>query len=213
LALTLTLSLPAILALSACGSLFKQPNPNKLTYLLPSLGTGAGAGSGMETPTPPRSGGTVVAVRPFRIAAEYSDKSLTYRLGEVQTERDYYNAWLVQPDAMITERLREWLSGSGLAAHVQDSGSLVAATHVIEGSILELGGDYRDKANSKAVVAIRFTVLPADRAASGSSLLHKTYRAEVAIPDRDPNSLVEGLGTALVQVFNDFGADLGGKLP
>ena len=198
------------LSLTGCGSLFKQPNPNKMTYLLPTMGS-LTSGSG-EVADRGGATGVVTAVRPFRIASEYSDKSLTYRLGTVEMERDYYNAWLVSPDAMITERLREWLAASGLVGQVQDSGSLVAANYIIEGSIIEFGGDYTNDAQLKAVVSIRLTLLPAARAESGGSLIHNTYRVEIPLKDRDPATLVAGLGQGIAQVFNEFGADMGKKL-
>lgn len=190
----------AALLLTGCGSFFKQPNPNKETFLLPSMG---------GLPDGEMSGdvGTVVAVRPFHIVRAYGDKSLVYRLSEVHVEQDYYNTWLVSPDAMITDRMREWLASSGAVGQVQTTGSLLKADYVVEGNVTELYGDYTGKTPA-AVIELKLTVMPVAREASGGAILHKTYKATLPMADREPGTLVEALGNGLEVIFTDFGADL-----
>jgi len=93
----------------------------------------------------------VVEVRRFTIDPAFSGKGLTYRKDEFEYESDFYNEFLIAPDAMITEKVRNWLSQSGLARRVLYPGSYVDPNYVLEGNVVALYGDFRAKAFPKPV--------------------------------------------------------------
>ena len=87
----------------------------------------------------------IIEIRRFTSNSAFSAKNLIYRVGEFEYESDFYNEFLVSPTAMITEKVRNWLAGSGVARRVLDPGSNVDPTHIIEGNIIAFYGDFRAK--------------------------------------------------------------------
>ncbi|MHC4204786.1 MAG: hypothetical protein ACYSTT_09045, partial [Planctomycetota bacterium] len=80
----------------------------------------------------------ILEVRRFTIASAFNSNSLIYRVGEFEYESDFYNEFLVSPTAMITEKVRNWLTESGVALRVLDPGSNIDPTHIIEGNVIAL---------------------------------------------------------------------------
>ena len=101
----------------------------------------------------------LLMVRPFSLSPGYHAKELTYRTGESQYESDYYHQFIIDVGQQVAEQTRAWLSQSGCFAHVVPPGSAMNATHMLEGNITRLYGDFRDKANPQAQVSITFYLL------------------------------------------------------
>ena len=154
----------------------------------------------------------VVEVRRFTIDPAFSGKGLTYRKGEFEYESDFYNEFLLTPDAMVTEKVRNWLSVSGLARRVLDPGSYVDPTHVLEGNIVSLYGDFRAKSSPKALMEIRVFLLEMQTGADPAIVFGKTYESSVGVESEGPNGLVEAFNGCLVEILSDLEKDLAEKL-
>jgi ABC-type uncharacterized transport system auxiliary subunit len=154
----------------------------------------------------------ILEVRRFTIDPAFSTKSLTYRTGEFEYESDFYNEFLISPDAMITEKVRNWLSESGLSRRVLDPGSYVESTHVIEGNVIALYGDFRDKSSPTAVMEIRVFLLEMKTIKEPTIIFGKTYKSSVALESKGPESLVRALDRCLVEILTDMEKDLTEKI-
>ena len=151
--------------------------------------------------------GSILEVRRFTIDSAFAVKSLVYRTGEFEYESDFYNEFLVSPAAMITDKTRNWLAESGLFGTVPDVGSLVDPTHVIEGNITALYGDFRDMSSPKAVMEMRFFLLKVKTTGESTPIFGKTYQATVDIASENPQDLVEAFDKCLEDILTSLERD------
>ena len=154
----------------------------------------------------------IIEVRRFTIDRTFSAKELTYRTGKFDYELDYYHEFLVSPAIMITAKTRDWLSASGLSRRVQEPGSYVEPTHVIEGNIVALYGDYRDKSSPTAVIGVRIFLLKMKTGQEPVIVFGKTYESVVRLESQDPEGLIAGFDTCLKNIFTSLESDLGNNL-
>jgi ABC-type uncharacterized transport system auxiliary subunit len=151
----------------------------------------------------------ILDVYSFNIASTFGNKSLVYRKSGSEYETDFYNKFLISPDDMITEKTRAWLSESGLFEIVAEPGSYVDVSHALQGSIIELYGDFRVKNAPKAVMKIRlFLVDLSDKIV----VFNKTYEAVSEVEDRTAESLVSGLNNCLMNILTNLEEDLSKEL-
>jgi ABC-type uncharacterized transport system auxiliary subunit len=149
--------------------------------------------------------GIVLDVFSFNIDSTFGSRNLVYRKSESEYETDFYNKYLISPDEMITDKTRAWLSESGMFKTVVEPGSYVDTTHALQGSIISLYGDFRDKSSPKAVIKIRmFLVGLSDK----TVVFSKTYEATSEADDRTAESLVSALNNCLVNILSDLENDL-----
>jgi ABC-type uncharacterized transport system auxiliary subunit len=147
----------------------------------------------------------VLDVQSFNVDTAFSNRSLVYRKNQSEYETDFYNQFLIRPDDMITEKTRSWLSESGLFKWVLEPGSHIDATHVLEGNIITLYGDFRDKSSPKATMKIRFFLIKL----SGKSVVFaKTYETTSESNERTAESLVEAFDNCLTNILSDLEEDL-----
>ncbi len=149
----------------------------------------------------------VLRVRTLRVSPRYEGKSFVYRSGDLSYQSDYYNQFFASPDIMITEEVRKWLEGSGLFRQVFDYTGQAEHTHVLEGEVTDLYGDFSRGTQPKAVMDIRFLLLhqTADRS---KSLLQKHYRRELPLSIDTGEALVGAWNKALERILTDLENDL-----
>ena len=147
----------------------------------------------------------VLDVQSFNADTAFSNRSLVYRKNQSEYETDFYNQFLIMPEDMITEKTRSWLSESGLFELVLGPGSYLDASHALEGNIITLYGDFRDKASPKATMKIRFFLIKL----SGKSVVFaKTYETTSESNKRTAESLVEAFNNCLTNILSDLEEDL-----
>ena len=148
-----------------------------------------------------------LTVREFSISPRFRDKELVYRTGQFIYESDYYNRFLASAGPMLAEQTRRWISKAGIFAHVVPSESGAQATHVLEGNITSLYGDFRDKSAGKAVMGIEFFLVKAGR--HGTDIVfHKAYETSSPLETQSVEGLVEGYNLALERILADLENDL-----
>ncbi len=146
-----------------------------------------------------------LAVQSFNVDVAYSTKNLIYRKGQLEYETDFHNQFLIRPDDMITEKTRGWLSESGLFKLVLEPGSYTEATHMLEGNIIDLYGDFREESSPKATAKIRFFLV---KLSDKSVVFTNTYEAASEFKDRTAESLIEAFGVCLTNILSDLEKDL-----
>ncbi len=151
----------------------------------------------------------ILAVQDFGIDLAFSSQSLVYRKGPSEYETDFYNHFLITPDEMITEKTRSWLSESGLFKWVLEPGSFTDATHVLEGNIITLFGDFRDISSPGATLKIRFFLikLPEKSIISG-----KTYEVTSEVKSQTAEALIEAFEECLEKILTTLEKDLAEKI-
>ncbi|MHC4207131.1 MAG: hypothetical protein ACYSTT_20955, partial [Planctomycetota bacterium] len=151
-------------------------------------------------------------VRRFTIASAFNSKSLIYRVGEFEYESDFYNEFLVSPTAMITEKVRNWLTESGVALRVLDPGSNIDPTHIIEGNVIALYADFRSKSAPKAIMEIRIFLLETKNETESGIVFGKTYTSSVGLESQSPDDLISAFDRCLVEILTNLEKDLAQNL-
>jgi cholesterol transport system auxiliary component len=198
--------LAAILALvmlslaAACTAPLNRPAPERRFYNITAV---------RPEVAPPAADKSVLKVRPLQISPAYQGKEMVYRLGETEFESDYYNAFFVQPANNLSQQAEQWLGRAGIFGHVVDSTSQVADTHLLEGMVNALYGDFRDKTNPKAVLEAQFFLLK-HKNDTYSVATSRSYRREVPFPagSRDASPLAAAYNKALAEILGELEKDL-----
>jgi len=188
--------LASLILVSGCGS---REAYNKKHYILNAVRRG----ESIETETD-----SVLEVRRFTIDSAFGGKGLVYRTGEFEYESDFYSEFLVSPAAMITEKTRNWLSESGLFQTVLDVGSQIDPTHVIEGNITEMYGDFRDKLSPEATIEMRIFLLETEVGGESVPVFAKKYQSSVGIESEGSEGLVKALDKCLEDILSSLEQDL-----
>ena len=141
-----------------------------------------------------RGEGAVLRVRKFHVSPRYREKGLVYRKGDLSYESDFYNRFFILPS-------------SGLFQYVVSTASHLETTHVLEGVVNALFGDYSGQRPPKAVLEIQFFLIK-DVSARSKIVFQKKYRKEVVIQESSPESLVKGWNEALRQILTDLEENL-----
>jgi len=158
-------------------------------------------------PVSPPATGLVLKVRTFQASARCPGKEFVYRKSDVLFDSDYYHGFLVMPGALIAGVVRDWLDASRGVGRVVDVSSRVPATHVLEGTVIRLEGDYRDPQKPQAVLALDLVLL-SDRPTVPRVVWQKRYERTEGIAGASPAALVEGWNRALAGVLRDMESDV-----
>lgn len=150
----------------------------------------------------------VLAVRGFTIDPVCDSRGLLYRKGESEYESDFYNEFLVAPQALISSQTRNWLAQSGAFKTVLEPGSLIEATHVLEGNVLALYGDFRGSGLPQAVMQVR-VFLVANTGSEPEIIFTRDYRASHRAETQTADALVAAMNQCLEQVLSELERDLG----
>ena len=150
---------------------------------------------------------SVLYVRDIIVSPRYEGAGFVYKRGEAEYTTDFYNRFLIPPDLLFTQEVRDWVLAAGLFGQVIHRGSMVAPTHALEGRVNALYGDYSVQP-SIAVLEIELFLVddPLNRSAV---LFHERYREAIPLDDWKPESLIRGWNTALERALASLEQDLG----
>lgn len=154
----------------------------------------------------------ILEVSRFTIDSAFSGNGLVYRVGDFEYESDFYNEFLASPSAMISDTMRTWLSTSRLFRRVLNPGSQIDPTHIVEGNITALYGDFRDISSPKATIEMRVFLLKVEAGDEPLPVFGKTYKSSIGIEFEDSEGLVEALGRCLQKILSTLESDLAERL-
>ena len=143
-----------------------------------------------------------------RVAAAYAGNALVYRLDDAQYMSDPYHAFIAEPGAMLGNRIADWLDRAGPYRSVAQPGSARPAAYVLDATVLELYGDFRDTRRSAAVLSVQFALI--DQTGARPKLIReRTIGSRIDLPQASPNELVLGYGRALAEILAQLASELG----
>jgi len=148
----------------------------------------------------------------MRVAAPFDSQSFIYRTGEFSYERDPYAGFLVPPEESLAEPLRGYLRNSSLFREVTEPGSAIAPDILGEISVTQLYGDFRDRSQPAAVIAMHLTFSRAPPGAPGKVFFEKDYSLRVPLHARTAPALMAGWNTALTEIVAQVCKDLRAEL-
>lgn len=160
-----------------------------------------------NAPTLTTQNEAVLLLRSFQMSPGFSPKELTYRSSDSQYESDYYHQFLIDAGQQITEQARLWLLQSKYFAEVIHGGSDVDPTHILEGNIAKLYGDFRDENQPRAVMNLELFLIDIKTDPS-QVILSQTYEHIVNIPETTAEGLIQAYNLCLQQILSTFETDL-----
>ena len=191
----------ACVTLAACS--IGRPIPQATTYVI-DLPDDSAPPSVRRCSDPVRMGNV-------RVAAAYAGSALIYRLDEVRYAADPYHAFVADPGAMLGNKIAQWLDVAGPFGAVAQPGSAQPAPYVLEATVAELYGDFREGRAPAAVLTVQFALI--EQASARSKVLYeRTVTRRIDLPKASPDTLVGGYGTALGQILSQVATDLGDQL-
>ena len=164
-------------------------------------------------PPPPRDAArsqpaTVISLKKVDVAPQFDGKSLLYRTGDHELERDPYASFAAPPADMLTAAIRQYLRDARCVRDVVEPGDELPADLLVEVHASELSGDFRRKDDAAGVLGLEFLVLSAPGSADPVPLLRREYLRRKRIPSRSAAAVVVAWNQALSEVMQDFLADL-----
>ena len=190
------LILSALLLLAGCLRL-EKPYPQKSSYRLEAT-----PGATVQQPLSSR----VLQIGKFDSAPAYRGKGFVYRTGEQTWQADYYHEFFTAPAAMFTEQCRSWLQQTGLFGQI-NQGGYPPASHLLQGRIVALHGDYRPGQAPMAVLELQLTLIN-ESSTPTHTVLNRLYRRRLPLADREPATLVKTWNEALTEILAEFEAQL-----
>ena len=200
--LTLGIAMGVVLTLAGCA--IGKPIPRPTTYIVdpPMTETRLAAARRPET----------LRMGNVRVAAAYGGNALVYRMDEVQYTSDPYHAFKAEPGAMLGHQMAEWLDHAGPFGAVAQPGSAQPAAYVLDATVIELYGDFREGRSPAAVMAVQFALI--EQAGVRPQLVHeRTIASRVELSHASPDALVRGYGEALAEILSQLIPDLAAVIP
>jgi cholesterol transport system auxiliary component len=143
----------------------------------------------------------------FQISSGFKDRAMVYRTGQYEYRTDFYNNYFQFPDRMIERQCTQWLEASGLFSLVTHRQGLVEPGFILEGSILEMYGDYRPERSPEAVLELEFTLLE-NPPAEHRLMFETNYARRTPMSNSGARKLAEGLSEALEDILFALEEDL-----
>ncbi len=158
---------------------------------------------------PPANGATtnVIALKRVSISPLFQSQSFTYEVGENAYEHDPYAGFLISPERAVAEAMRSWMRNSRAFGNLAEPGSALIPNVLVEATVTELCGDFRQPSHPGGVMEIHFVVYQADGGFAGRVLVNKTYSHESALARKTPTELMVAWETDLREILESLRAD------
>jgi ABC-type uncharacterized transport system auxiliary subunit len=196
-----TLFLASVFGLTGCIS---RPALNKQTFTFNAPAISA---------TNVVAGDRVLGIRSLQIAAPFEGRSLVYRTGEFSYVRDPYAEFLGPPAEELLVPMRGWLRNSGNFSAVTEVGSALKPDLLVEISVSQLFGDFREPEHPTAVVTMRFVFFNAPNGVPGKIILQQEYSRRIPLSAPTAAALMEGWNQALAEIVAEVSSDFRAGLP
>jgi ABC-type transport auxiliary lipoprotein component len=149
----------------------------------------------------------VLGIRNLQIAAPFEGRSLVYRTGEFSFVRDPYAEFLESPAEELMVPVRECLRGSSNFNAVVESGSALKPDTLVEISVSQLVGDFRQPEHPSAILTMRFEFFDAPNGLPGKVILEQEYSRSIPLRAPAATALMEGWNQALGEILTEVSSD------
>lgn len=185
-----------VLAMTACS--IGKPPPATTTYIISLPGDAGVRADRLKD---------ALRVASLRVAAPFAGRGLVYRFDDVRYVSDPYETFGSDPDAMLEGQIAERLNIAAPFHATLQPGSAVPTRYVLEISLMQLYGDFREGLPPAAVMTLQFTII--DTRGSAPSLIYdRSISRCVQLQQAAPEDLVRGYGVALAGILSQLVSEL-----
>ncbi|EDZ65446.1 hypothetical protein NOC27_2126 [Nitrosococcus oceani AFC27] len=160
----------------------------------------------LEQPSP-QARERILEVVPFRISPRYRSRLWLYQEAGSWHRVEEEQAFLIPPQVLVTEQASTYFRRSGLFGAVVEGESRLQVTHLLEGAVTALYGDFSDPMAPRAVMEIQFFLID-PRLDPPKTLLKSGFRVEAEILAATPQALIQGWNNGLESILENFENDL-----
>lgn len=107
--------------------------------------------------------------------------------------------------------VRAWLRGNGDFSAVVEAGSAHKPDTLVEISVSQLFGDFRQPEHPAAILTIRFVFFDAPNGVPGKVILEQEYSRSIPLNRPTAAALMEGWNRALTEILTEVSSDLARK--
>ncbi|BAW80232.1 ABC transporter [Candidatus Nitrosoglobus terrae] len=156
----------------------------------------------------PKARERVLEVSQFRISPRYQSQTLVYQKGDSWYHTEKNQAFMLPPQVLVTDQVTRYLGNSGLFGAIVEGESRLKVTHLLEGAITALYGDFTDPKGLQAVMEIQFFLLDPLATNPPKIVFQTGFRIEAEIPSSTPQALIQGWNKGLETILQNFENDL-----
>ena len=149
----------------------------------------------------------VVALSRVSISPTFQSRSFTYRTGDNSYEQDPYAGFLIPPERALGESIRASLRASGVFGSVAEPGSGFMPTVIVEASINELYGDFRQASKPVGTMGIHIMCYEVLDGELRHIIFDKYCFQETALSRKTPGALMAAWDVDLREIMNQINSE------
>jgi len=153
------------------------------------------------------AGDRVLGIRNLQIAAPFEGRSFVYRTGEFSYVRDPYAEFLEAPAEELMAQVRGGLRGNGDFSAVVEAGSALKPDTLVEVSVSQLFGDFRQPERPAAILTMQFVFFDATNGVPGKTIFQQEYSRSIPLGTPTAATLMDGWGRALSEILAQVSSD------
>jgi cholesterol transport system auxiliary component len=158
-------------------------------------------------PTITNTSDRIVALSRVSISPTFQSRSLTYRTGDNSYEQDPYAGFLIPPERALAESIRASMRASGVFGRVVEPGSGIIPTVIVEASINELYGDFRQASRPVGTMGIHILCYEVRDGGLQHIVFDKYCLQETALARKTPSALVAAWDEDLREIMNQINSE------
>jgi hypothetical protein len=155
----------------------------------------------------------VVALSRVSISPTFQSRSFTYRTGDNAYEQDPYAGFLIPPERALAEPIRASMRASGVFGRVVEPGSGIMPTLIVEASINELYGDFREASRPVGSMGIHIMCYEVEGGEPRHIVFDKYCFQETALARKTPDALMAAWDEDLRKIMNQINSDYAKRSP
>ena len=146
----------------------------------------------------------IVALSRVSISPLFQSRSFTYRTAENSYEQDPYAGFLISPERALAEPIRASMRAGGAFGRVVEPGSGLVPTLVVEASVNELYGDFRQAWKPVGTMEIHFIVYEVKEGNPGRIVLDKVCAHETPLARKTADALMAAWNADLLGIMEEI---------
>ena len=158
---------------------------------------------------PPTTNATekITGLSRVSISPIFQSRSFTYRTGENSYEQDPYAGFLIPPERALAESIRAWMRASGVYGCVVESGSGIVPNLMVEVSINELYGDFRNRSQPVATMGLHVMCYGIQDGLPRRIVFERFCSHETPLPQKTPRALMAAWDADLREIMNQINSE------
>ena len=149
----------------------------------------------------------ITALSRVSISPLFQSSSFTYRTGENSYEQDPYAGFLIPPERALAESVRAWMRAGGAFGIILEPGSGITPSLVMEISINELYGDFRNPSQPAAVMSLHVICCEVLDGMPGRVVLDQLCLHQTPLARKTPAALMAAWDADLRDIINEIEAE------